>query len=114
MDPAVEWNEAENFIYADGNPYLGPQAVVSGVFARLGSEWDNFAATPERFHDAGETVVSEGRYTGVNRATRRPVNAQFAHLFTFRDGKLIRFQQYADTAQVRDVAAASGTLAATR
>ncbi len=35
MDEGIEWNEAENFIYADRNPYVGPQAVLEGVFARL-------------------------------------------------------------------------------
>ena len=24
MDQSIEWNEAENFIYADRNPYVGP------------------------------------------------------------------------------------------
>jgi len=31
MDQSIEWNEAENFIYADRNPYVGPQAVLEGV-----------------------------------------------------------------------------------
>ena len=39
MDLNIEWNESENFPYADGNPYIGPDAVVKGVFSRLGSEW---------------------------------------------------------------------------
>ena len=26
LDPQVEWWEAENFIYDDGNPYVGPDA----------------------------------------------------------------------------------------
>jgi ketosteroid isomerase-like protein len=102
MDPKVEWNEAENFIYADGNPYRGPDAVAAGVFARIGTEWEGFAATPHRFHDAGDSVIIEGRYTGVNRASGQAVNAQFAHILTFEGGKLVRFQQYTDTAQVRD------------
>jgi len=38
MDQSIEWNEAENFIYADRNPYVGPQAVLEGVFTRLGAE----------------------------------------------------------------------------
>ena len=38
MSPAIEWNEAENFPYADGNPYRGPEAVLNGVFARIGGE----------------------------------------------------------------------------
>ena len=29
MDQDIEWREAENFIYADRNPYLGPQVRVS-------------------------------------------------------------------------------------
>ena len=33
MSPGIVWNEAENFPYADGNPYIGPQAVASGIFA---------------------------------------------------------------------------------
>jgi hypothetical protein len=38
MDQSIEWNEAENFVYADLNPYIGPQAVLEGLFTRLGSE----------------------------------------------------------------------------
>lgn len=114
MDPELEWNEAENFIYADGNPYRGPDAVVAGVFARIGSEWDRFAATPHRFHDGGESIVAEGRYTGVHRASGRAVDAQFAHILTFHNGKLIRFQQYTDTAQVREAVTATDAAVARR
>ena len=35
MSPSIIWNEAENFPYADGNPYVGPEAIVKGVFARF-------------------------------------------------------------------------------
>jgi ketosteroid isomerase-like protein len=38
MSPGIVWNEAENFPYADGNPYVGPAAVAGGVFARCASE----------------------------------------------------------------------------
>lgn len=34
MSPDIIWNEADNFPYADGNPYIGPEAVLNGVFAR--------------------------------------------------------------------------------
>lgn len=33
MHPAIVWNEAENFPYADGNPYISPQTVLEGVLA---------------------------------------------------------------------------------
>ena len=36
LDPQVQWWEAENLLYADGNPYSGPDAVFEGVFMRIG------------------------------------------------------------------------------
>ena len=60
MDPAIVWNEAEGFPYADKNPYVGPQAVLEGVFARLGGEWDGFAVALEEVHDAGRHRRGDG------------------------------------------------------
>ena len=101
LDPEVEWWEAENFIYADNNPYVGPQAVLQGVFARIGAEWEGFSVSPKEVLDAGNTVVGHGYYGGKFRHTGRDVRAQFAHVFTFRDGKIVKFQQYTDTAQFK-------------
>ena len=41
----IEWREADNSIYADGNPYIGPTAVLEGVFMQFATGWDNFAVT---------------------------------------------------------------------
>ena len=105
MDEGIEWNEAENFIYADRNPYVGPQAVLEGVFMRLGSEWDDFTVTPEEWLDAGNHVVVLGTYTGTHRETGREVRAQFAHVWGVRGGKVVSFQQYTDTKQFADALA---------
>jgi uncharacterized protein len=102
MDPQIEWNEAENFIYADRNPYIGPQAILEGVFMRLGAEWASFSVVPDQLLGSGDSVVSLGRYRGTHKSTGARVDAQFVHVFQFRDGKLVRFQQYTDTAQFRD------------
>lgn len=40
MAPNIEWNEAGDFPQADGNPYLGPEAVVQGVMGRIGAGWE--------------------------------------------------------------------------
>ena len=100
MSPDIVWNEAENFPYADGNPYVGPQAIAEGVFARCIGEWDGFAANPEEFLDAGDTVVVLGRYGGSCKATGRAMNPQMAHIWRVADGKAVGFQQYVDTLQV--------------
>ena len=99
LDPQIVWNEAENFVYADHSPYVGLDAVLTGLFARLGGDWDGFSAVPREIVDGGETVVALGRYGGTYKATGVKVDAQFVHVFKFRDGKIAKFQQYTDTAQ---------------
>ena len=104
FDPQIHWSEAENFLYADGNPYTGPQSVAEGVFQRIVSDVENFAVLPKRFVEGGDTVVVEGRYRGQMKATGTPVDAQFAHVWQLRDGKVVRFQQYTDTKQWAEAA----------
>jgi ketosteroid isomerase-like protein len=105
MDQQIEWNEAENFIYADGNPYVGPQAILEGVFMRLGTEWDGFSVSPEQWLNAGDHVVVLGTYAGKHKETGREVRAQFAHVWGVREGRVVRFQQYTDTKQFADAVA---------
>lgn len=105
LDPNVEWWEAENFIYADGNPYVGPESVLQGVFMRIAMDWDGFAVTPTGVLDAGDTAIGYGYYSGTHKQTGKQARAQFAHFFTFRDGKIVKFQQYTDTHQFKQVVA---------
>lgn len=107
MSPDIIWNEAENFPYADGNPYIGPKAVLNGVFARCGGEWDGFAVKVDEVLDAGDTIIATGRYLGTFKATGRAQNTQMAHIWHIANGKVVRFQQYADTLQVARVIGSS-------
>ncbi len=100
MSHDIVWNEADNFPYADGNPYIGPDAVLQGVFARCASEWDGFAVEINELLDAGDTVVALGRYKGTFKATGKPQNTQIAHVWRLARGKAVRFQQHADTLHV--------------
>lgn len=101
MDPAIEWNEAENFPYADGNPYIGFDAIVAGVFARIGGEWDNWTVSNPKFSQmSNDRILMEGRYTGKYKKTGKAIDAQVAHVWTLKDGKITNFQQYTDTKQV--------------
>jgi uncharacterized protein len=66
---------------------------------RLATEWEAFSIHPARFHDAGDTVVVEGRYSGTYIATGTAIDQQCCHVFTFANDKLTQFQQFTDTAQ---------------
>jgi ketosteroid isomerase-like protein len=97
MADDIVWTEAENYPYADRNPYIGPQAVLMGVFARIGADWENFTAVSDELIDGGDTIVSLGRYGGVSKASGKSMRAQFAHVFRVKNGKIAGFQQDADT-----------------
>ena len=100
MSPDIEWVEAENFPYADNNPYRGPEAVLTGVFGRLGTEWQGFGAHPEEYIDGGDTVVVLGRYAGTCVATGKAMNPQMAHVLRVSDGRITSFRQFVDTLAV--------------
>jgi hypothetical protein len=61
---------------------------VQNLFVKIAADFDGtFVIQPKEFHDAGDTVVVEGRYVGTNKET----------------GKQLGFQQFVDTAQLQDV-----------
>ena len=103
MDDQIEWNEAEHVTSWRGVPFIGPHAVLTGVFARLPQDFDNFSIEILRMVAAGDTVLVEGRYRAIARGTGKPLDAQVAHVFDLRDGKIVRFQQYTDTWQFAQV-----------
>ncbi len=103
MSPDIVWNEADDFPYADGNPYVGPQAVADGVFARCIGEWDGFSVEVDEFLDAGETVIALGHYGGTFKDTGRAQRTQMAHVWRLSGGKAVAFQQYANTLHIAQV-----------
>jgi uncharacterized protein len=99
LDPNIEWTEAERFPYYGGT-WHGPNEIVKGLFEPLGRDWSSFAVNAEDFLCEGDEVVSLGRYVGTFRETGRSMTAPFAHHWTARNGKILRFVQYTDTAKV--------------
>jgi ketosteroid isomerase-like protein len=103
MDPSIRWHEAEGNPYMpSGEAWVGPDAIVNNLFVKLVEEWDGFTVQPQTFHDAGDVVVVEARYTGTYKATGKPMDAQVCHVWTVKDGKVVKFQQYVDTAKLQD------------
>ncbi|WP_194755966.1 nuclear transport factor 2 family protein [Aliidiomarina indica] len=95
LAPDVHWIEAEGG--PQGGTYVGPQAVLENVFMKLGTDWEIFEAVPAEIIADQNTVVALGEYSGTHHATGKSFKAPFAHVWKFRDGKAIFFQQYTDT-----------------
>lgn len=112
LDPRVEWTEAAGFPYA--GTYTGPDAVLTGVVGRLATEWDGFAATPDRIVADGGIVMTTGTFSGTFNSTGRSFTARFAHVWELPDGAVVRFEQIADTSMVQKALAQMHTPAAKR
>ena len=103
FDPQISWREAESNPYEpSGKPWVGHDELMQKLFMRIGAEWDYFRVVPHTFHDAGDSVIAEVRYGGKYKSTGRTLDAQACHVFTLRNGKVMSFQQYVDTARVQD------------
>src|SRR5690348_10170987 len=75
LSPEVSWTEMAGFPYA--GTYVGPEAVRTHVFDRIGAEWDGYQAVPEQFVSDGQNVVAFGTYSGTYRATGKAMVARF-------------------------------------
>lgn len=102
MDSDIIWNEAEGNKYADKNPYKGPEAVLHGVFGRILAEHEYFNLEQiQLFEMSNNQVLATLRYKAKLK-NGNEYDAQVAHHWTLKDGKIIGFQQYVDTKKLND------------
>ena len=101
MDAEIHWTEADGFPLA--GTYVGPQAVLEGVFMRLGEIGDDFAVMPEHFVADGDTVIALGSYRWKHKASGEPAAVKMVHVWTMNGGKAVAFQQHVDTLRVREL-----------
>jgi hypothetical protein len=78
--------------------YKGPEGVEK-FFAIVADTEDVSAFKPREFYAAGEKVFVRGHYAWTMRKTGKPVSCEWLHMMTIRDGKLLAFEEFTDTAQ---------------
>lgn len=51
--------------------YIGVEAIMENVFSQLGSEWDDYKASVNTYHEVSEkdVIIAEGMYSGVYKET---------------------------------------------
>jgi len=101
MHPQIQWTETAGYKY--GGIFRGPQAVLENVFARIQVDFESFSVDVERQIDAGNVVVMQGHYVGKGKATGKSVRAAVAHILEISDGKIVRFDQYVDSATINPI-----------
>lgn len=94
MAPDVEWTVSDGFPY--GGTYIGFQAIMENVFAKIPGDWDGFRHELHNTVECGDDVLVSGTYYGTWKATGKDMEAPFVHHCTVQGGVLVRFHQYVD------------------
>ncbi len=98
MHPQIQWTETAGYKY--GGVYRSPQAVLDNVFAKMPADFESFSIEIERLIDGGNVLVMQGHYVAKGKATGKSVRAAVAHVLEISDGKIVRFDQYVDSATI--------------
>ena len=95
------WIAADSSPLADQSPYHGVPAIRSGVFERIAAGFEKLIVMADEMFEAdGDRVVVLGHYHGKFHGADDEFKTQVAHIWTVRNGQLVKFQQYLDTLKV--------------
>jgi ketosteroid isomerase-like protein len=72
---------------------------VTEFFTSLADAQDSESFEPREFVSQGEKVVALGTYNWRVKKTGREYGGDWAHVFTVRDGRIVGFHEYMDSAQ---------------
>ena len=109
----VEFRLAEHHPYrGSAAAWHGKQEIAKEFFAVAGPEWRSWTIGVEQTVEAPDTVIVEGRYTGLYKPTGRRMDIQVCHVWRFRGERVASFHQYVDTAALRRVMARDDAVAA--
>jgi ketosteroid isomerase-like protein len=91
-DPGIVWNPAEE---SAGH---GHDAVRESL-ERWKGEWDDYELRAEAFEDMGDCVLVTVRVSGRGRASGVEVDARLYDVYTLRDGKIVRMDQFTEQSE---------------
>jgi ketosteroid isomerase-like protein len=78
--------------------YHGRQASIDASLSYMGS-WEDFRSEAEEIVDAGDSVAIAFRETGRGKQSGAPMEHRYWHVWTFRDGRIIRWTCHKDKAE---------------
>jgi ketosteroid isomerase-like protein len=97
MSDDITWTLPE----MEGVPFAGKRTgrdQVGEFFGTLGLTQDSLRFEPREVIAEGDKVISLGSYDWRVKSNSREFGGDFAHVFTVRDGKIVDFHEYMDTA----------------
>lgn len=91
---SIIWQQNKGF--PGEGTHQGPSAVLNKVYKSFNLEWHRWHFVIERTLDAGEDIVVLGYFSGIKRDTKERFKLAASHIYSFKHGKVVKFQQYTD------------------
>lgn len=105
LHPSFVGETTEGLPLGLGGTHTGPEAMARDVWWTIGrhyrarAEPESFLPLAEGADGAGGGLLVLGRYTGTAREGGAVLDAAFAHVLRFVDGRISRLAQYTDSAR---------------
>jgi ketosteroid isomerase-like protein len=93
----AEWISPESDFMPFAGAFRGKQGIGE-FFAKLDANMQALRFEPLDLIAEGDKVVAIGRATWLAKPTGQQFDTPWVHIFTMRDGKVARFEAFADTA----------------
>ena len=101
VDDSVEWHAVKG---AEGvAPHAGlrrGRAAVAQFFQQVASTIEFTKFEPREFIAQGDQVAVVGDYTGKLKANGGTLTSDWVMVFTVRDGRVVHFREWTDSAQL--------------
>ena len=104
--PDVIWDLSTYEGWPGTTEFSGPDAVIDWL-RDWASIYSNYYSRIDQIFDSGDQVVVLARQGGRERASAELVEMDWAQIISFRDGRIVRVQNYSDSAKALDAAGLS-------
>jgi ketosteroid isomerase-like protein len=107
----VDWN----LLLPATIPYAGVRknrAQIEEFFKAIARTQENRELTVHQYFTQSDVVLALGRYTATVKATGKQIDTPIGLIFTLRDGKILEYTAFSDTAAVAASYATSAAAAA--
>ena len=101
VDDNVDWHGVKG---TEGvAPHSGPRkgrAAVQEFFRQVAESTEFTRFEPREFIAQGDQVAVVGEYSARVKGTGRSIASDWVMVFTLRDGRVVRFREWTDSAQL--------------
>jgi ketosteroid isomerase-like protein len=101
LDSNAEWTDFGPATIPYSGSWNGHPRILE-FFKAMAETTTKGEVVAENFIAAGDTVAVTGRFRATVRDTGAKIDSPIAHFFTIRDGKVVKWVGYSDTAAIAE------------